>query len=178
MRDLGLSVPDCKEITLANRRMKNRNSRKVNSENILPEKKKIANDPPTINKSVYQTRRFRHIIPAGGTTSTYDVVVANFTSDFGLPASTPSLFLESINAWAFADPTVPNVSLTLSDSATSKSFSDTSQIGQPASKVAYRYPYGSRLVPRDPVSESTVTTVTFTAGAQVVIDVILSILAA
>jgi len=145
-------------------------------ENLLPEKKRVPNEPPTLNKKVFQTRRFRHVITAGGTTTSYTVLTEQIYTDFGIPATATPFQIESISAWAFADTTVSTVNLSLLDEQTGKSFSDTSQIGQPASKVAYRFPLVTRQAFFKETSGTNFTTLTFTAGAQVVIDVVLSIL--
>lgn len=157
------------------RRPKNRGA-KQQRVNLLPERRNLANDPPTINQKVFQLRRFRHVIPAGGTESLYAVLTEDIYADFGIPSTSTPFQIDSISAWAFSDPTVSSVTLTLTDDLTGKSFSDSGQIGQPAAKVSYRFPLAVREKFYKSTSATTFTSVAFTAGAQVVVDIIVSVL--
>lgn len=134
------------------------------------------NSPPTINKNVYVTRRFRHIIPAGGTSTTYSLESATIDTDFGVPGV---FAITSVSAWSLPNATVDTVSLSITDVESSRLFNDTAQIGQPAAKCGYRFGDHARIAFRDPAAQTTImTTFGFTAGAEVVIDVVCEVLQA
>jgi len=164
---------------MANRKQQQqqrRTTKQSRNNNMLPERRNLANNPPTINQKVFQLRRFRHVIPAGGTSGIYSVLTEEIFTDFGIPATATPFQIESISAWAFADPTVPAVTLTLQDDLTGKAFSDSGQIGQPAAKVSYRFPLAVREPFWKSSSGKTFTNLTFTVGPQVVVDIVVSIL--
>jgi len=149
---------------------------KQQHENLLPEKKRVPNEPPTLNTQVFQKRRFRHVVPAGGSGATFTVAPTSIYLEFGLPATATPASIESISAWCFADTTNPLVTLTLTDGLTGKSFTDSSQIGQPSAKASYRFPLNIRQGFFKATDSNVLTTITATVGAQVVIDVVLSVL--
>jgi hypothetical protein len=153
-----------------------RKPRQQSRENLLPELlKRVPNSPPTINKSVFQARRYRHV---GAATSGFSVNPLTFNANFGVPTNA-RIQVVSVTAWAKSDPSVPNVILTLVDNATGKSFTDSASIGQPCAKVGFRLPLVVRQVFAIVETSATAEVATVTSNAtEVTIDVVIMILQA
>lgn len=149
---------------------------KQKHENFLPEIKRVPANPPTFNQKVFQKRRYRYVLQAGGTIGSYAVETQKFVTDFELPATSTPFQVESISAWTFATPTVATTFIGLVDVETGKSFEDSGQIGQPSAKAGYKYSLSTRQKFFTAGSNVVFTTVNFTVGAQVVIDIIVSAL--
>lgn len=96
-------------------------------------------------------------------------------TDFSIQVAGFPIQIDTISAWVFSDPTTPTTTLELVDFLSAKSFSDSAQIGQPSAKASYRFPIAVRQRFLTNATSETLTTLFFTTGAQVVIDVVVSI---
>lgn len=138
--------------------------------------KRVPSSPPTIKTDIFVTRRFRHTVAAGGSSGTYVVDASTVDTDFGI---TTRFAVTSVTAWCLPTATNELVSLTLTDSDSTRKFSDVAQIGQPAAVAGYRFGDHARIAFHNPTdSTSPLTTIDHTTGALVVVDLVCEVLQA
>jgi len=132
----------------------------------------LPDNPPTIKQDAPITRRFRSVI----VDPTASVVIdgAFIVALPGLPSSATSRFIYSLSAWAFPGTTKDQASLTITDTLSSRSFVDSSALGQPYAKAGIIFGLGSRII--DIVSDTpSFASVTAAGSAEkLVIDVVLT----